>query len=439
MHPRSTTTQSRTRDDAQRGQTSTTRLRTATAVGCAVVALNLLQACGFTGPSIQSPQDVYDTLDRSRYVDPTDGDRWTVVDDAKLRVEHGWACAEAPSAASKEYIGLRVLGFTKLPKNFDGTVFLNGWHLEYQDGDHHVIGLGTSIFNIAQLNDTLVWNAGGVISDDNGDDAYRWCYDYTTVAWARPSTSPFGNLQQPHVDIQALTSDPQATLMYVDGGYLNGVGKIPSVYKSKGKAPRGVLLAGFGMSHLDDDHHVLQLGFDLGKPKIKRKKIKWTSDVVLKDDSQRDPRSAEIVSVLTGESVNVFHPASAWIEGGDGTPGVVANDLHLTARTDTSNACLGSPAARTVEMAIVTPPYTWAIPMLTGWDIQDPCHDDHVAHVGAWIEDFHYVLAPGAANGTLYYTIKTNFGDEDDFPGMSDRVQVDVLGINLLQPLGIGH
>ena len=420
--------------DAQR----IARRAAATVVGLAVVAINLLQACGFSaGRGIETPQDVYDILDESQYVEPYASDRWTVVDDAQLRVEHGWACAAAEDAASQEYIGLRVGGFTKLPKNFDGTVFLNGWHLEYQHKDHHVVGLGTSIFNIVQLNDTLVWNAGGVLSDHNGDDAYRWCYDYTTVAWPRPSTSPFGGIvHTPHVDIQAIVSNPQAQLMYTVSGRAGGVDEIASSFKVKGKKEgRGVLLAGFGVSYRDDDHHVRQIGFDLGKTRVKRKKIKWLSDVVFKDDHDRAALGASIVSVLTGDSVEVFHPASATIESGDATPGVIANDLQLTPVTQTSGACLGDLAARTIEMAVVTPAYTWAMPMLTGWNLGSPCGDNHLRHVGARITDFHYVREAGASTGTLSYTLQTDYGDQDGFPGMFGGAQVDVLGINLLQPV----
>jgi len=429
---------SRTPDGARHVPTRISRVLAVTVVGLAVVTINLLQACGFTVGTIESPQDVYDILDESRYVEPYASDRWTVVDDTKLRVEHGWACAEAPSAASQQYIGLRILGFTKMPKNFDGTVFLNGWHLEYKRKDHHVIGLGTSIFNIAQLNDTLVWNAGGVLSDHNGDDSYRWCYEYTTVAWARPRINTTGAIDlSPRVDIQAIHSNPQAQLMYVDRDRVDNVDKIAVSFKPKGKKdPRAVLLAGFGMSHTDDDHHVRQIGFDIGKAKVKRKKIKLNTDVIFKDDHDRTARAAAIFSVLTGDSVNVFRPATAWVEGGDATVGQVSNDLQLTPVTTSSGACLGDVGERTVAMAIVTPPYTWAIPMLTGWDIGGPCSDSHVTHAGAWIENFNYVYVPGASNGTLYYTMKTNFGDQDDFPGLSGRgVQVDVLGINLLQPV----
>jgi len=60
---------------------------------------------------------------------------------------------------------------------------------------------------------------------------------------------------------------------------------------------------------------------------------------------------------------------------------------------------------------------------------------EEYVRVGVSIEDFRYELAPGASNGTLTYTVRTKFSDKDGYPGMSDRFQVDVLGINLLSPV----
>src|SRR5207247_3500774 len=65
----------------------------------------------------------------------------------------------------------------------NATVFLNGWHLNYLNGDHNIAGLGTLISNIRLERNTLKWQASGVISDDNFDDPYNWCYYYTVVGW----------------------------------------------------------------------------------------------------------------------------------------------------------------------------------------------------------------------------------------------------------------
>lgn len=409
-------------------------------VAILVVAINLLQACSFKGQAgiLETPADVYDALDSSVYVTPEVQDRWSVIDEPLLKVEHGESCARAPWAATEDHLGLRIIENHRLPTGFDGTVFLNGWLVEYKGTDHHVVGTGTTIFNIVKLNNQLVWNAGGVIGDAKGKVGYRWCYSYTVMAWKKPSTDPTAPVFDTKMDIDAIVSDPQAKLMYVDNGSLTtgGLHTFGSSFRTKGKPPRARLLAGFGHTFTGDDHHVLQVGLDLGVPKIRRKRIRWSSDVVFKDNGTPRYRSAEIVSILRGESVAMWRPQSVILERGDGVPGVYPNDLTLTARSPSSCPSNATPAEQRTHYAITGVPYTWAIPMLTGWDIGDPCDDNHVKFVGAQLEDWHYERNPGDASGTLYYTVVTRFADKDQKPGMVDRVQVDVLGVNPILPPG---
>lgn len=409
-------------------------------VAVAVLAINLLQACSFRGHGqvIQTPDDVYDALDSSVYVSPEESQRWSVIDDDLFKVEHGYSCARANQAATTDHLGLRIIENVELAPSFDGTVFLNGWLLEYKGTDHHVVGLGTSIFNIVQLGNQLVWNAGGVIGDKGGEVGYRWCYSYTVLSWKRPASGPIVPIFQEHVDIAAIVSDPHAKLMYVDGSQSasDTLHVFPASFKTTGKAPSGRLLAGFGNTFADTDHHILQLGFDMKLPKIKRKKIKWQSEMVFKDNSDRAYRGAEIVSVLQGDSVHMWHPANVTLQSGDGTPGVYANEVDLVPRSPSTCPGTAYPSEKFTSYAITGVPYTWAIPMLTGWDIGDPCDDNHVKYASAQIEDWHYARNPGDVFGTLYYTVSTRFADQDHKPGMVDRVKVDVLGVDPILPPG---
>ncbi|MEW6273437.1 MAG: hypothetical protein AB1689_29505, partial [Thermodesulfobacteriota bacterium] len=408
------------------------RLLAPAAIAVAAVGVNLLQACSYTPPaSLESPEDVYAIIDAAPYVNPTEQQRSVVMDTpGKLHVEHGRSCARANQAASETYIGMRITDNVLLPRGYTGTVYQNGYELQYEDDDHHVIGLGSAIYNVHQLGDILFWDAGGVISDHNGDDDYRWCYSYTVVAWPKPATgSPIAPLL-PRVDIEAVHADKTAALIFTDVGS-GAVHRIKGVYESPDRKPRGVLLAGFAASFTDDDHHLLQLGFDLGRPKLRGRKAKWRSDVVLKDNETRSFRSAELVSILKGDSVEVFHPSSVLVEGGNETKGVVSNDVRLKpAKAESFCAAVGNTFKRR-QVAVVTPPYTWAMPMLTGWDLRESCNDQHKRRVGAWIESFSYVRDPGGARGTLRYTVASAFGDQSPEP-FFDRLQVDVLGINLL-------
>src|SRR5262249_52532832 len=144
---------------------------------------------------INTPAGIHAILNSAPYKDLIDPQRATYVEvPGLLNVQHGLGCAQADKAASREYIGLRIRDMAVMPPGYNNrTVFLNGWRLEYQSGDHHVQGLGSAIFNITHnitqtqngAQHELHWEAGGVMSDDIGDDPYKWCYIYTLVFWYR--------------------------------------------------------------------------------------------------------------------------------------------------------------------------------------------------------------------------------------------------------------
>jgi len=408
---------------------------TASVVATAAIALSLLQACTFQrSDGIQTPEDVYAIIDGAPYVDATERERWVVVDEpGKLHVEHGRSCARASQAASEDHVGMRIAENVLLPRNYVGTVIQNGYELAYEDGDHEVVGLGSAIYNVHLLNNILFWDAGGVISDRDGEDDYRWCYAYTVVAWPRPPLiPPIAVPQGPRLDIEAVHADRNAALIFTGGG--NSPAAIRGKHRSQGKKPRAVTLAGFAAS-LSDEHAVLQFGFDLGTQRANGANLRWRSQAVLKDDDLESINAAELVSILRGESVKLFQPRQAQIVSGNDSPAIVGNDVKLKARGPIScGAALGTPAVKVREMAVTTPPFRWAIPMLTGWDLRERCDDEHKLQVGAWIDDFSYTRRPGDPFGTLRYTVVTTFGDADPF-GFLDSLQVDVLGIDTIDPV----
>jgi hypothetical protein len=423
--------------DHARGASTRCPLVAVVAVVLATVAINLLQACSFSRSNgIETPEDVYAIIDAAPYVNPTEQVRRVVVNEpGKLHVEHGRSCAEATHAASETYIGMRITDNVRLPAGYTGTVYQNGYDLEYEDGDHEVVGLGSAVYNIHQLGDILFWDAGGVISDEDGDDAYRWCYAYTVVAWPKGLgglTVPTFN--QPRLDIEAVHANKEAALIYT-GASSGALARIRGKFKSEGKKPRTVLPAGFATTLDGEDHAVLQFGFDLGTPRVAGRTIRWRSDAVLKDDDTHGIRAAELVSILGGDSVRRFQPQSAVVLEGFGAPEVVTNDLRLKPKGPTDcGAVLGTPALKTRQFAVSVPPFAWAMPVLTGWDMNETCDDEHKRRIGAWIEDFSYVRMPGEPFGTLRYTVRSAFGDADPF-GFVDRIQVDVLGIDLIEPV----
>jgi hypothetical protein len=408
-------------------------LRTATEIGLAAYTAVMLVACSFQpGMALQTPADVYQILNMAPYTQPYAHQRWLPEGEVgKLLVEHGHTCAYASQAASESYIGIRVQDSVPLAANYDATVILNGWSAEYVDSDHHVMGLGSVIFNIQRQGDSLYWEAGGLISDDNGDDAYRWCYDYDVLMWPTDSSQ---------FDMKAFHADPTGKLIFVDTGDQGSPEhSIPGKFKRPG-TPDGIALPlpeGFAMAWNDDDHHILQMGFELGPQTTTAKRLKWTSSTVFKDDaSDRAYRAAEAVTVLSGRGFSLSTPSTVMVENDDGSwsPRSNAADLAPHASVGCPNVQIGD-HEHVYQLAIDGLHSRYAIPVLTGWSLRYSCSDQHVKHAAAWIEDYNYVRPSGTQPGTLFYTVHTNLADDDSIPGFIDGLEVSVLGVNLVRPI----
>lgn len=392
-------------------------------VAFVALALAVIQACSFESPkALKTPKSLYAVLNAAPFADPVtiSGERWRVIDSSQLKVDHGFTCARASHAASREYIGVRVADMAPLPNGWEGTVLLNGWYLEYGNEDHHVLGLGSVIFNIARNSDALLWEAGGVLSDHNADDEYGWCYRYTVVSWAKGPQ---------RVDMSAIHADATGKLVFVDRRVRSRYNRAKQASFRAPVPPRARLLTGFAATFDDDDdHHLLQFGYDLGEGKVSSNRIGWESRVILKDDSHRRYGVGHLATVVTGSSVSVWKPEKVAIdEAPPGTPERL-NDLQLTPRDD-SNVCLSGPSSALYHFRVDDVPFQYGVPMLTGWDVGLHCSDEHVKKVGAWIDNWSWHREPGAATGTLRYSVRTILEDKEPDTPLADGMQIEILGI----------
>lgn len=406
-------------------------------------ALVLLAAyaggCGFQssaasvcGPT-QDPDFITCALNLASVV-PVGSDTRKIVYEAPglIRVLHGTSCVSAPNALQGSTLGFRIQQHESVPLSIadSGTVFLNGWQSRYHNADHHVQGFGSGIVNVSEARDTssgqftLNWEAGGVLSDENGDDPYDWCYTYTVVFWRR-SGSAF--------DAVALArSVPFRQQDGSDGGNDTALRVLPgftnNVYGQGVVLPQGFALMWTG----DTDHHLYQAGLDLGTPvKTVDNGLSWSSRTLFKDnDRRRDYVGAELVSVLSYASPQMLHPQrvmratqNGWVE--------VQNDVSL-APADSVSFCtgIGDPTGE-AQFRIDNVPLDYAVPVLRGWELGYLCTDHHVREIGTSITDFRYERDPNATSGTLYYTLSQRLSDDS---GNLDyaAAAIDVFGMNAL-------
>jgi hypothetical protein len=373
--------------------------------------------------------------------------RWTELEVPNLlKVQHGVGCARANQAVEDEALGFRIHDMAVIPPGYNtATVFLNGWKLAYRNGEHKVQGFGNVISNILQVqNDKkqeLHWQAGGVLSDNDGNDPYEWCYIYTLLFWHR-NPHDFQTLP-PQIAAWPVDSDAdpdQLTFLHttdVDASddtarLLHGA---VAVDDPGALLPRGFTL----MYQTPDDHHILQAGFDLGEPVLDGASIGWTSNTLWKDNSNyKDYRGAELVSVLSGPGVQMWHPDTVLRCVDAVNCEEVHNTVPLTPNNDPATfpeRCVGENSGTVpadnhpIQFKVENVPFPYAVPVLTGWQLEYPCSDHQVENIGVYLVGFHY----DNQTRTLFYTIVSTLDDEAFWGGQHTgeaQYAVSILGLN---------
>jgi len=343
---------------------------------------------------------------------------------------------------------IKVEQSVTLPAYADrATVFLNGWRLSYLGGDQHVLVLGSLITKIrTTLDDTtgekkLVWNALALLRDDDGEEGYNWNYDFTVLAWNAGSVA--ADVDQGNANNQFCAPDGTILDNLYHGINVGTSSALSSFFsfikdtffetdKAVAALPRGFAFWWGG------DHHLLQMAYNLDHSEIfvdTRKYsirdgsinavppgasvaasgfVSWNTNIIFKDnDTRRDYAFGEVVSAMGGSDVGVIQPPfsilpseSAWFCGTQ-----------------------DSPPVRTEEFVIENVPFEYAIPMLTGWDLEYLCNDQHVKEIGIWIDNWSYQPPAGGAGGILRYTLGSVLRDDDNNPDYGHSHKVTVLGL----------
>jgi hypothetical protein len=195
-----------------------------------------------------------------------------------------------------------------------------------------------------------------------------------------------------------------------------------------------VLPRGFGLRWNANDHHVLQAAHDLGPPsrfleagrfyleglpdvdtsQVSSRAITWVAQFILKDNARvRGYDTAQLVSIVTGGDVGFVVPPFAVLPLED--PGPFAG-------------CIVLPRGEQMrDIVIREVPFEYAFPVLTGWNLNFGCDDQHVSRIGIHIDSPSYAPAtPGG--GTLRYRVRSILADRDGEPGHSMSHRIAILG-----------
>jgi len=371
---------------------------------------------------------------------------------------HGTGSAKLTSG--KTAMAIKVEQSVDIPPFANrATVFLNGWRLKYLTTDHNLLGLGTAIlkirFNLREHK--LTWVAMGLIRDDDGKEGYDWTYRFTVIAWNNAQInaevdhgfvdptkgekenycSPSGGFTDNYFGYSN-KNDTNTALSSVSSFIQNGAF---ATSRTVAVLPRGFVL---NWGWCGGDHHLFQLGYNLDHSEIFAEKgrkyhtkdgevdapstttasqadsgfVSWNSYAILKDnDKRRDYGFDEVVSGMGGNDVRVLQPPFSILPAED--YGWFGN---------WGCGIVGSSPVRTEDFVIENVPFEYAIPMLGGWELKQPCDDRHVREAGIWIDEWSYQKVPGATGGTLRYKLSSTLHD-DGIPSHKVAHKVAILGL----------
>jgi hypothetical protein len=407
-----------------------------------IAFLTFLHACSFTPGQVELC-----SLIEGLPLTPVAGQPASPVfeDPGTIKVMHGSGCAHIDNQPQ-----LKVEQSVDIPSYANkAAVFLNGWKLKYSGGDHHVMGMATVLGKINVQRGKVTWQAYGALADDGSDKSIDWCYYYTVIAWNDVNLHAF--VDQGDANSFCKSGEPSG---YDNFFYASNTGTSTALssftsFLSNANFASGRTVAllprGFGVDWAPDDHHLLQVAYNLGhgetfiqdQPYKKAEGelhplptpptgrvgsgfVSWNTSAIFKDnDTRRDYSFGEFVSGMGGPDVDVVEPPFSILPY-DG-PGWFSACLH--------DAFQG---IQKKDVVIDNVPYAYAVPMLTGWELWYGCAgDQHVREIGTWIDNLHYDRLSNASTGTLRYTVFSTLHDDSSNWGYY-QAKVTILGLRPL-------
>jgi len=309
----------------------------------------------------------------------------------------------------------------------NGTVILNGWDLRYLNDDHQVRSLRVDIIHSKLVTGgggppTLVFEVEGEIGDQNRDDAYEFCVYYTGLGYNSASIDAHIEGDYNGIDAQTLQVDSAGPIATLESLWRDGT--------LKGSDSVAVIPRGFDFQYDNEfecelrfppcrwedptDHHLRQIAYSLfqtGASPNPDNNPHWITQTIFKDDGINTHWVKSRAALIGGNSIELR-----------------ANILPLNPRAGKTNVCRNGAdgVVHTSTFRIDDLPYDYAVPMLTGWNLDYECSDQNVQRAGIWIHDIHF----DSNAGVLAYKLSFILRDKDGAPGFNASHRVSVLGIN---------
>lgn len=392
----------------------------------AVIFLSLLAGC----VTARKDRDMMPSPD-SHTLFPTDPPVLTAEPVARFEDEGRFIMIEGSQCVTQENgpDSAAMLISVEMPDYVNrGTAILNGWDLRYLESDHEVRQLRADITNSKLVTGggppiTLVFAVEGELSDQNWDDAYEFCVHYTGIGFNSDAFDARVEGDYNGVDTWEYQTDKEGPVATLESIWADGT--------LQGSDSIAVLPRGFNFQYDNEfecgirippcvwedpaDHHLLQAAYSLfqvGASPNPDGKPHWVTQTLFKDNSTRTHWITTRAALIGGDSVKLradFLPLNPH-------PGEARN-----CSTSHKGGEVHTETVRLYEL-----PYDYAVPMLTGWDLNYGCDDQHVQRAGIWIHDIRF---DPDTNG-LEYKVSSILRDKNGDPGFNAAHRITVLGLN---------
>jgi hypothetical protein len=350
-----------------------------------------------------------------------------------ISVKHGQCCLASDSAPIEDDESVDIPPWAN-----SATVFLNGWYAKYLFGAQPVGELKIWIQDveikkgIGGKPDTLNWKAIGRLADNNYDNPYKFCYYYTVIFWddlkIEATSYGYNNINSIHKnsgDDMPLLILPSYLKNLPGTLWQEGVGKKTAIlprgfeFNEGGGYCSSLLQIAYNIDHTEN---ILE-NKPYGTSWIGSNFVSWDTQAVLKDsDDVLDYAFTDYVTALTGEGIDIIQP-----------PFTISPQLSYYG-WGTGSIGEGYREIQTEEPHIIEDvPFTYAIPVLAGWDLKYFDKKDHdILEMGVWIDDFEYIFDSARRSYSLKYKISYLLRDEsktEHQPGFVLDHKVNILGI----------
>lgn len=303
----------------------------------------------------------------------------------------------------------------------DATIIYNGFSHRYLSSDHHVRRVQGDITGVSFGADhVLRWTFNGTLDDnDLGDSGMELCYFYTVIGWDPADVQARSQVGFGGIDLDydgATTSMGWRNVMSAQN-------QLPDCPFAASE-PVAVLPRGSTHQYRDGlsgltDHHLFQIAYSQTQDQNPGNCVTFSTSSVLRDKNADD---------------DAFAAGRASLLGGLGVA-IRASDFVLTSRAPNYNQPFptATGAERVEHVVVQGLPYSYALPMLTGWELyyksgstpQALAGDQHVTRMGASIRNLRYDRVKGA----LEYDFFSVLGDQNMVPGHESRRNVAILGL----------